>query len=177
MAGIKDFEQFGGGGGMKFLDFQEASDSATVEFLNMEFFNTYFVRFSEVRPQLTDYLKMQMSNDGGSTWFTIGYESAITVAIQGSTGFFHQDETEGWILSRDADWNTSNHTINGSLWISPRGAQKPWVNGTVSYYGSGPRYGFFGGIGSSTGVDSLRFLFDTQTMTSGKFFLYGMLNS
>lgn len=180
MAGIKDFEQFGGGGGLEFIESQTASSVGEIVFTGLDSHFRYFLTYSNVRPSSDGaFLYLTMSNDGGSTFISSGYESGCLNNNYDSTTINIFTTINSWILSGDADAASANNTINGSFYISPRNSSQPWINGSVSYPSTSgtTKFGTFGGRGGGTNFDSLRFFMSTGNISEGQFVLYGMLDS
>lgn len=180
MAGIKDFEQFGGGGGLEFIESQTASNSPEITFTGLNSHFRYFLTYSSVRPSSDGaVLFLRMSNDGGATFVSSGYESGFLNNSYNSTTINITTSTGAWSISGDSDAASANNTINGSFYISPRNSSQPWVNGSASYASTSgvTKFGTFGGRGGGANFDSLQFAFTSGNILDGQFVIYGMVDS
>lgn len=184
------FQSGGGGtGGLVLLSSQTASNSATIDFTSVitGTYNNYFLIFSNVVPVVnTDFLKMLVSINNGSTWVGgPGYPAGISYVPANGTSFTNQaDPFERWIPLSGPLSNVAGGGVNGTanLFNTGNGAYFA-TTGLCIFNGStsGPAsMGWFGdsvdtaGPQGQIGVNALRFLMSTGNISTGVFSLYGL---
>lgn len=151
-----------GGGGV--ADMELASSSA----------NPHLLVIQDLQPVTnTAYLEMEVSNNGGTSYFTSGYLSSCRYWAYNSTTLTNQTSTASMRLTGPMS-NTANGAM--ALWIYNMNigsalnlsGNANWRDTTLAT----TAIGLVGGEGSSTGINSLRLFFSSGNINNARMTLY-----
>jgi len=164
--------------GLILISSKTASSSASVTFVDIGSYKTYFFQFENIRPATDNsYLILQMSDDNGSTYETTGYSTLYAKGRPTSAITPDATNTVGWVLTSALDNSSGDKTASGQMWISNCNASsKPWANGMQTSYCNSGYYtiGFSGGVGATSGADAFRFIMSSGNIYIGRFKLFGL---
>jgi len=170
--------------GIQLIQVQDATNSATISFTTGGINTTYkklLLSFKNVQG-VTDAvtLRMQMSNDGGSTWTVTGYTAGINHMQYNSVAVSNTNSTTNFILTGTIDNTTTTRLGAGEVNIYLTSANDMYISGTCTFVndtGAIPAIGIFGGRGGATGANAFRLLMSSGNISTGRFYLYGYRDS
>lgn len=170
--------------GLVLISAQSASSSSAISFTNLSLgtpYRRYMVMWRGVVPA-TDgaTLRMEMSNDNGSSWITSGYQAGCNVNAYNSATVTNTNSTSAWLMSGALDNGVSTSFANGHAYLYTNTANNCYMEGSIDYFDNGGgvnNFGRVGGVGGSTGANAFRFLMSSGNITSGSFYIYGMQES
>ena len=159
---------------------QTASASASLTFsTNTSLYSQILVTFYGIQPATNAAtFTMQMSNNGGSTWVTTGYNTGVNVYAYNSATGTNLNSTSAYIITGGQVSGSANSTTNGQFYIfnANVGAQS-YTNGSCVYWDSTGANAFnavSGGRLGSTGANAFKFLMSAGNITAGTITLYGI---
>ena len=123
------------------------------------------------------FLSMEVSNDGGSTWKTSGYQSSVRYWAWNSTTLNNNTSTAAFRLSgplrndRSAIFQMWFGNMNTGADLNGMG-ESNWEDTTLSAIARGITVGQSTG---TTGVNALRFFVNSGDIDNGNFFLYQLI--
>lgn len=175
---LPTFQAAPSAGSLVLIQSQTFSGVTTVTFnTNTNIYSQYYFMVSNLSStSLGSIVILQMSNDGGSTWVSSGYLSAITYNNYNSTTLTNLSGTSGWVVSPTildtSIFNSQFYVLNCNV------GAKPWVTGTLGSFTSGTgNFGYLGGQGGSTGANAFKFFSNTVRVINGTITLYGLKTS
>ena len=125
-------------------------------------------------------LRMQMSNDGGSSWITTGYTAGMTYTQYNSITNNNINSTTAFVLSGTIDNSATTRLGAGDVNIYLTSSNDMYISGTVCYLNNtGPflANGLICGRGGATGANAFRLIMDSGNIATGRFYLYGYAES
>lgn len=162
---------------------QTASASSSIDFTNISLgtYRRYMIEFRGVVPA-TDgaSLRMQSSNDNGSSWGVTGYQAGCNFNPYNSTTVTNTNSATDWILTPALDNGVSTSFGNGSLEVFTTTSNLAYMVGQICCFENGggtTGYGTIGGRAGQTGTNAFRLLMSSGNITSGSFYLYGLQES
>lgn len=180
-SGVKWAAPAGGGGSLVFLGTASASSSAAVEFTSLitSTYKNYMLQCTEVVPaQDDDELRVRFSNDNGVSYETTGYDS---VCVEVDSSPTTETSTAALVISKDQG-SAAGESGSSIYWIcNPEPSSS-----TTMCYGQGSIIDNGGIIRSNinTGeyqvaetVNALQITFTSDDIASGRFDLFGIVNS
>lgn len=168
--------QAGGGGssGLVLVQTQTATNSSSIDFINLTAYDVYFVTITGCGPGSNGFvLTMQVSQDNGSTFLNSGYANGLNYSSFSTGTLSNSNSTSHIPLTTDVNNNTiaSNFYIYNTNLGSPLQIQgfSTWQDGSNTV-----NTGFFNGQ-TPTGITAIRFIFTGgSTIAAGTFSLYGL---
>lgn len=159
------------------LSTQTASSSASISFTNIGSYFFYLLIFKSLIPA-TDgaSLRMQVSNDNGSTWGTSGYLSGINTAPYNSATWTNSNSTANFILTGPLDNGSANSTAHGWVQIYNIPGNLGHIAGQMTGFDNTAGTVVMGNItgrGGVSGQNAYKLLMSSGNITNGKFWLYG----
>ena len=167
-------------GGLYLVSSQSASSSASIDFTNLSAtgYNEFFLEMSGVQPVTNgSYLRMEVSNDNGSTWSTTGYATGLNYHAYNSATTTNQNSTSAFDFANSIG-NTQIFSGYGYIYDISQGRFISLMGKSIyKTSASTLTIGDFGGQSGITGVNALRFLMNSGNIFTGTFSLYGVKES
>lgn len=169
-------------GDLVLIAVKNASNSASVIFNESEMLtyrNLLFLVSNVTVANAGDFLGLQISQDGGSSWVTTGYQASLRYGAYNSTSFSVQSSTSRLVVS--GPLNTAlNRCASTFTFYNYNSADYASISGNTVFANQASSntvsFGLVGGIGS-TGTSAIRFLASTGNISLGTFVCYGIKNS
>lgn len=165
-------------GGLILVQSQNASNVASIVFNNLTSYNMYKLYIHRAQP-VTDQqpLRMEISQDNGSTWISTGYTASVFYHAYNSTTIINSNSTS--ILPLCGPCRNVN-SMTGELFMGSLNLPDyftinglcTWDDTTLGTTASG----WVGGRGKA-GVNAIRLTFAAGNINNGTFALYGIKNS
>lgn len=168
-------------GAMTLISTVTASSTANAIFTGLTTaYSCYVVQFNRVVPATNNAVpQLTISNDNGATYFSTGYEDEFLVLYNSS---YNNNRSYG---NAQFNWPSVGNTATLGGFSATLTIPGPSVANTFGYYYSGfwyneSVYGYtpiFGGGsrgGGSSGVNAIKFAFNTGNIASGNIKLYGI---
>jgi hypothetical protein len=164
-------------GSWVFLSSQTASSSATISFTSVitSKYSTYVLVYSNVVPQTTGLLAMQVSINNGVSYLSSGYVSGIITSAYNSTTLGNQTSATNMILS--GTLYNAGGGICGEAWLfNFQNGGTAYLRGDFVFTNSTPTtvLGYAGASSTATSVNAIQISMATGNITKGTFSLYGI---
>ncbi|GEM_PF-3263472 len=158
---------------------QDASASATIDFVLPAGFSEFEVRFNAVRPA-TDgaILALRTSADGGATFAATAsdyeYTSEVTTPGTSNVASALGASATAILLTSQIDTGITTNSAMGDLTIWPGdGTRRANVRSSAGHYHNGlsarVMHRTFGERANATAINAIRFLMDAGNVTAGRF--------
>lgn len=161
-----------GGTGWQLLQTLTANNSASLTFTNLGLYKCYAFIINTLLPQTNaTNLRMQVSNNNGSSFTASGYNSGINYSAYNSATVNNANATTFAMIAASS---SNGAQISGTIYIT-QGNANYW--GTVSYTSTVTGVNSFGTCGGGTGVGANAFQFSMSSgnMVSGTISIYGIV--
>jgi hypothetical protein len=159
------------------LSSQTASSSATIAFTSVitSKYSTYVLVYSNVVPQTTGLLGMQVSINNGVSYISSGYISGIITSAFNSTTLGNQTSASNMILS--GTLFNGGGGICGEAWLfNFQNGGTAYIRGDFVFTNSTPTtvLGYAGASSTATSVNAIQISMASGNITKGTFSLYGI---
>ena len=171
------------GNGLVLLSSQDLSNQATCTFTSISAEAPYFrylIDFRNVSPA-TDgsILRMEMSNNNGSSWTVSGYQAGCNTNAYNSATVTNSNSTTAWLISAALDSSVSTSLCSGYIRIYLANGNHSNIVGESTFFENGggiTNFARFGGRSGATGANAFRLIMSAGNLT-GSFDLYGLQES
>lgn len=162
-------------GGLVLISSQTAANVASIIFTGLTTYNMYKLYIHRAQPATNAQpLRVEISQDNGSTWLNSGYSGGIYYHAYNSTSFTNSNSTAIFPISGPC---SNGDSMTGELFMGSLSLPDyftinglaTWTDTTLSATASG----WIGGRGA-TGVNALRLTFASGNINSGSFTLFGI---
>lgn len=160
-----------GGTGWQLLQTLTANNSATLTFTNLGRYRAYVFVINSILPATNaTNLRMQVSNNNGSSFAASGYNSGINYWAYNSATVNNANATTFAMIAASS---SNSAQISGTVYATP-GNGNYW--GTVAYQSTVTGVNSFGTCGGGSGIvfNAFQFSMSSGNITSGTISVYGI---
>ncbi len=172
---------------MKLIQTQNANNTSIIEFKSL-FSSSLIGTARDLMLIMSDVksvsdgvvLLIQMSNNNGTSYITTGYQSGLnTIDYNAGSALANTNSSTAWQISEALDTGSATSTYNATMYfMGVNIANYPHLMGQCSYFRNSSgleAFGWFGGLGGSTGLNAIKIFMDSGNISSGTFSLYAMI--